>query len=166
MRTNLDHKVFRKKEEARRLDIQVRWFLRKQKMVQPEQIPPGQSGYLKHCEENKITPYQSTFSEQMTASVQESFDSKGKKLGSKPRKAKTVLRERIEDIKNEDERLLYNRQTRKQAWQEGKKTFIGLCPVHGEHIFAIRMEGSNHRCSKCILESREKQKELLKQEAV
>lgn len=43
MHINLDHDILRKKTESRRLDIQVRWFLRKQKKQCPDQLPAGYS---------------------------------------------------------------------------------------------------------------------------
>lgn len=156
MRSNVDHDICRKKEESRRLDIQVRWFLRKQKKSQPDQIPSGQSGYLQHCEENGLNPYQFSLSNQMTASVQEAYAKKGKKLGTKVSKSKTVLRDRIEDIQTHEERLLFNRNAKDLAWQKRLNTFTGSCQLHGVQTFRIHMQGRQSRCSACIQNSNRK----------
>lgn len=166
MRSNVDHDICRKKEESRRLDIQVRWFLRKQKKSQPEQIPSGQSGYLQYCEENGLTPYQHPLSSQMTASVQEAYAKKGKKLGTKPSKPKTVLRDRVEDIQTNEERMLFNRHAKDLAWQEKKISFTGSCIHHDAQLFFIRMQGKQYRCSLCAQISNRKSKEKTRMEAM
>lgn len=163
---NLDHDIFAKKNESISLAQKVEEFLQATGKSEPTQIPFGQSGYLQHCKENNIDPNQFSLGSQMTAAVQETFANKKEKVLPNPPRKEVVLRERIEDIKTDDERLVFNRHARKQAWEAGKTTFIGMCTIHKEYVFSIRMNGSNHRCTACIAQSNKKSKALQKNEAL
>lgn len=158
---NLDHDIFSKKNESKDLAQKVEEFLQATGRSEPVQIPFGRSGYLEYCKENDIDPNQFSLSSQMTAAVQQTLANKNEKMPVKPTRKEIVLRERIEDINSDDERLVFNRHARKQAWEAGKTTFIGMCHIHKEYVFSIRMNGSNHRCAACISESNKKHKALL-----
>jgi len=69
MHTNLDHDVLRKKTESRRLDIQDRWFLRKQKKQCPDQLPAGYSALNDKSKQPEWTSSQHAMRQTMTSSV-------------------------------------------------------------------------------------------------
>ena len=69
MHINLDHDILRKKTESRRLDIQVRWFLRKQKKQCPDQLPAGYSALNDKSKQNEWTSSQHAMRQTMTSSV-------------------------------------------------------------------------------------------------
>lgn len=158
---NLDHDIFSKKNESNRLARKVEEFLQATGRSEPVQIPFGRSGYLEYCKENNIDPNQFSLGSQMTAAVEQTFANKKENMPVKPNRKEVVLRERIQDISSEDERLAFNQHARKQAWEAGKTTFIGMCHINQEYVFSIRMNGSNHRCAACISESNKKHKALL-----
>ncbi len=159
MHTNLDHDVFIKKGKSIALAEQVADFLKAQGKSEPTQIPFGHSEMAK---KHKVEGYnaQSTMREIMFNAVTEA---KNSKPGTAPRKSNAVLRERIEDITTDAERLVFNRHARETAWSAGADTFIGVCHIHKTQVFSIRSNGSNHRCRICIAGSNKKHRELAKQ---
>lgn len=78
---NLDHDIFRKRSESRRLDIQVRWFLRKQKKQCPDQVPFGYSELAKRKESNR-----DTLRNIMTSSVSQTQRKKREAPNEEPRR--------------------------------------------------------------------------------
>lgn len=147
MHINLDHEIFRKKSESRKLDIRVRWFLRKHQLTQPIQIPIGQSGYREYCEEKGIDPYAFSLRTLMTQSVEKAHSSKS----SKSVTIKTSDQE-PEPVYTPDlspNRIRLNREARSKAWANGDKKFNGKCLKHGDQLFNIRKEGKDHMCCVC-----------------
>ncbi len=134
MRANIDHDIFRKKAESRRLDILVRWFLHRQKKPIPNQIPFGHSE-LANKNNTEGSP-QSTMRNIMFSSVQES---KKNKSTAKPDPAPSA--ERLRRDRNNAARL--------KAVDEGKSEFQGQCAHHGQQIFKIKGKGEEHICIIC-----------------
>lgn len=169
MRTNLDHDIFPKKAESRRLDIQVRWWLRKQKKEQAEQIEFGRSLYVEECQAKGIQPFKFTLRDVMTASVEQAHaehrEKEAKSRGRKP-KVEPVF---IPDTSSDESRVLFNRNARKEAFESGLKKFQGRCKHHGEQVFSIRKDGNDHLCIMCqrkYSSAQNAKRRLLKLEAV
>jgi hypothetical protein len=146
MKTNIDHDIFRKKSESRRLDIQVRWWLRKQKKEQPEQIEIGRSLYVEQCQAKGIQPFKFTLRDAMTASVEQAHAEKESVPKGRKTKVETVF---TPDTSSDESRILFNRNARKKAFDAGLKKFQGRCKNHGEQVFSIRKNGNDHLCIMC-----------------
>ena len=142
MHTNLDHDVFIKKGKSIALAQQVDDFLKAQGKSEPDQIPFGYSELSSKKHEYGRTA-QTTMREIMFSAVRESQTAK-----QKPR----VIDKPAEPTYSPDvseNRVLFNRHAREQAWEKGKKEFIGRCKKHGEQTFVIRKQGKDHLCCVC-----------------
>ena len=142
MHTNLDHDVFIKKGKSIALAQQVDDFLKAQGKSEPDQIPFGHSE-LSHKRKTEGYNAQSTMREIMFSAVRESQTAK-----QKPR----VIDKPAEPTYSpdlSDNRILFNRNAREDAWINGKKEFIGRCKKHGEQTFVIRKQGKDHLCCVC-----------------
>lgn len=138
----MDHAIFSKKNESKALEMQVRKWLQAQGKREPEQVPFGYSELASKRHEYGRTA-QTTMREIMFNAVSESKATK-----QKPR----VIDKPVEPTYSPDlseNRILFNRHAREQAWENGKKEFIGRCKKHGEQAFVIRKQGKDHLCCVC-----------------
>ncbi|WP_180190460.1 hypothetical protein [Acinetobacter sp. YH01009] len=142
MHTNLDHDVFIKKGKSIALAQQVDDFLKAQGKSEPDQIPFGHSELSSKKNEYGRTA-QTTMREIMFSAVRESQTAKQKtRVIDKP--AEPTYSPDVSE-----NRVLFNRHAREQAWEKGKKEFIGRCKKHGEQTFVIRKQGKDHLCCVC-----------------
>lgn len=150
MHTNIDHDIFRKKEESRRLDIQVRWFLRKQKRKEAAQIEFGRSLHVESCQAKGINPYKFSLENRMQSDIAKAHAEHAKKAKPQPPQCAS-------DIQTESDRKKFNRAERSKAWKSKQKEFSGVCAKHGQQVFKIKGDGDEHICSICRSENSTKQ---------
>ena len=145
MHINLDHDVLRKKTESRRLDIQVRWFLRKQKKQCPDQLPAGYSALNDKPKDTGWNNSQNTMRQAMTASVSSH---------------RPVLEHHQKPLSTEQQRCKFNFEAKHEALRLGKDLFIGKCQKHGETEFRVYKSSHKHYCIACRRIIQDKRKEL------
>ena len=145
MHINLDHDILRKKTESRRLDIQVRWFLRKQKKQCPDQLPAGYSALNDKSKQNEWTSSQHAMRQTMTTSVS---------------KKRPVLITIEKPLTAEQQRQKYNFDEKHKALKADLDTFTGKCLKHGETLFKVYKSNQKHHCIECKAEIFKRKKEL------
>lgn len=145
MHINLDHDVLRKKAESRRLDIQVRWFLRKQKKQCPDQLTTGYSGLNDKSKQPEWTSSQHAMRQTMTSSVS---------------KKRPVLKTIEKPLTAEQQRQKYNFDEKHKALKADLDTFTGKCLKHGETLFKVYKSNQKHHCIECKAEIFKRKKEL------
>ena len=145
MHINLDHDILRKKTESRRLDIQVRWFLRKQKKQCPDQLPTGYSVLNDKSKQPEWTSSQHAMRQTMTSSVS---------------KKRPVLKTIEKPLTVEQQRQKYNFDEKHKALDADLDTFMGKCLKHGETLFKVYKSNQKHHCIECKAEIFKRNKEL------
>lgn len=149
MHTNLDHDVFIKKGKSIALAQQVEEFLKAKGKSEPEQISFGRSLYVEECLAKGVEPFKFTLRDAMTASVQQAHaEHREKEIKAKGRKPK-VEPVFIPDESSAENRILFNRNARKEAFDKGLTRFMGRCKKHGQQEFTIRKDGRDHLCILC-----------------
>ena len=145
MHINSSHDILRKKAESRRLDIQVRWFLRKQKKQCPDQLPTGYSGLNDKSKQPEWTSSQHAMRQTMTSSVS---------------KKRPVLKTIEKPLTVEQQRQKYNFDEKHKALDADLDTFTGKCLKHGETLFKVYKSNQKHHCIECKAEIFKRKKEL------
>lgn len=145
MYINSSHDILRKKAESRRLDIQVRWFLRKQKKQCPDQLPTGYSGLNDKSKQPEWTSSQHAMRQTMTSSVS---------------KKRPVLKTIEKPLTAEQQRHKYNFDEKHKALKADLDTFTGKCLKHGETLFKVYKSNQKHHCIECKAEIFKRKKEL------
>lgn len=145
MHINSSHDILRKKAESRRLDIQVRWFLRKQKKQCPEQLPAGYSGLNDKSKQPEWTSSQHAMRQTMTSSVS---------------KKRPVLKTIEKPLTDEQQRQKYNFDEKHKALDAELDTFTGKCLKHGETLFKVYKSNKKYHCIACKAEIFKRKKEL------
>lgn len=145
MHINSSHDILRKKAESRRLDIQVRWFLRKQKKQCPEQLPAGYSGLNDKSKQPEWTSSQHAMRQTMTSSVS---------------KKRPVLKTIEKPLTAEQQRQKYNFDENHKALDAELDTFTGKCLKHGETLFKVYKSNKKYHCIACKAEIFKRKKEL------
>lgn len=142
---NSSNDILRKKAESRRLDIQVRWFLRKQKKQCPDQLPTGYSGLNDKSKQPEWTSSQHAMRQTMTSSVS---------------KKRPVLKTIEKPLTAEQQRHKYNFDEKHKALKADLDTFTGKCLKHGETLFKVYKSNQKHHCIECKAEIFKRKKEL------
>lgn len=145
MHINSSHDILRKKAESRRLDIQVRWFLRKQKKQCPDQLPAGYSGLNDKSNQPEWTSSQHAMRQTMTSSVS---------------KKRPILKTIEKPLTTEQLRQKFNFDEKHKALNAEKDTFTGKCLKHGETLFKVYKSNQKHHCIACKAEIIQRRKEL------
>lgn len=145
MHINSSHDILRKKAESRRLNIQVRWFLRKQKKQCPDQLPTGYSGLNDKSKQPEWTSSQHAMRQTMTSSVS---------------KKRPVLKTIEKPLTAEQQRQKYNFDEKHKALKADLDTFTGKCLKHGETLFKVYKSNQKHHCIECKAEIFKRKKEL------
>ncbi|MDH0968200.1 hypothetical protein N5C10_02570 [Acinetobacter johnsonii] len=145
MHINSSHDILRKKAESRRLDIQVRWFLRKQKKQCPDQLPTVYSGLNDKSKQPEWTSSQHAMRQTMTSSVS---------------KKRPVLKTIEKPLTAEQQRQKYNFDEKHKALKADLDTFTGKCLKHGETLFKVYKSNQKHHCIECKAEIFKRKKEL------
>lgn len=145
MHINSSHDILRKKAESRRLDIQVRWFLRKQKKQCPDQLPTCYSGLNDKSKQPEWTSSQHAMRQTMTSSVS---------------KKRPVLKTIEKPLTAEQQRQKYNFDEKHKALKADLDTFTGKCLKHGETLFKVYKSNQKHHCIECKAEIFKRKKEL------
>lgn len=145
MHINSSHDILRKKAESRRLDIQVRWFLRKQKKQCPEQLPAGYSGLNDKSKQPEWTSSQHAMRQTMTSSVS---------------KKRPVLKTIEKPLTAEQQRQKYNFDEKHKALDAELDTFTGKCLKHGETLFKVYKSNKKYHCIAFKAEIFKRKKEL------
>lgn len=145
MHINSSHEILRNKGESRRLDIQVRWFLRKQKKQCPDQFPAGYSGLNDKSKQPEWTSSQHAMRQTMTSSVS---------------KKRPVLKTIEKPLTAEQQRQKYNFDEKHKALDAELDTFTGKCLKHGETLFKVYKSNKKHHCIACKAEIFKRKKEL------
>ena len=145
MHINSSHDILRKKAESRRLDIQVRWFLRKQKKQCPDQLPTGYSDLNDKSKQPEWTSSQHAMRQTMTSSVS---------------KKRPVLKTIEKPLTAEQQRQKYNFDEKHKALKADLDTFTGKCLKHGESLFKVYKSNQKHHCIECKAEIFKRKKEL------
>lgn len=138
-----------KKEVSRRLDIQVRWFLRKQKRKEAEQIEFGRSLHLEDCKAKGINPWMFSLENRMQSDIAEAHAEHAKKqktANDKPVKPEPIY---TPDNSSDESRIMFNRNAREKAVANDSKKFMGRCKKHGQQIFTVKKGGRDHLCLIC-----------------
>ena len=145
MHINSSHDILRKKAESRRLNIQVRWFLRKQKKQCPDQLPTGYSVLNDKSKQPEWTSSQHAMRQTMTSSVS---------------KKRPVLKTIEKPLTAEQQRQKYNFDEKHKALKADLDTFTGKCLKHGETLFKVYKSNQKHHCIECKAEIFKRKKEL------
>lgn len=141
MRANIDHDIFRKKAESRRLDILVRWFLHRQKKPVPDQLPTGYSGLSTQPE------------------WKSSKDALRQTMGcSSENSAQYAYVEK--PLTKEQQRKKFNFDEKYKALNQGLEFFVGKCIHHGESAFKVYSSSHKHHCIACREETYRKRNEM------
>lgn len=138
MHINSSHDILRKKAESRRLDIQVRWFLRKQKKQCPDQLPTGYSVLNDKSKQPEWTSSQHAMRQTMTSSVS---------------KKRPVLKPLEKVLTQEQQRHKFNFDQKLKALKDSQNTFTGKCQKHGETTFRVYPSTKKHHCLACKAET-------------
>lgn len=145
MHINSSLDILRKKAESRRLDIQVRWFLRKQKKQCPDQLPTGYSVLNDKSKQPEWTSSQHAMRQTMTSSVS---------------KKRPVLKTIEKPLTAEQQRQKYNFDEKHKALDAELDTFTGKCLKHGETLFKVYKSNKKYHCIACKAEIFKRKKEL------
>lgn len=141
MRANLDHDIFRKKAESRRLDILVRWFLHRQKKPVPDQLPVGYSAVSTQPE------------------WRSSKDALRQSMGCSSENS-SEYRYVEKPLTKEQQRQKFNFDEKHKALNSGLDIFIGQCQRHGKTPYKVYASSRKHHCLACKSEIFNRRKEM------